>query len=252
MELNGRKEVSVAESPPDSEGVGQLLHNYKQSLDHKDFNAEIRGLLDVKGLLEKCSVLLDVDDRPNSDPSTSSLESIVDAMLDSMMAGTTETVTKAELKSLIFANSEMDLLSNTVQALEQGEINQNWLCSATEVPSLNRRMVGLARLSENTNMGEGANEVKFFILILCPSNIKGKFSHNSEVQSVLTSLSNMYFGHGSIFYQICSNRGIHRKIIELQNRCLQGKTLGFGDLDFENVCTFLRYYEIPVSESIVP
>ena len=215
-ELSGRKEVSLAESPPDSEGVGQLLHNYKQSLDHKDFNAEIRGLLDVKGLLEKCSVLLDVDDRPNSDPSTSSLESIVDTMLDSMMAGTTETVTKAELKSLIFANSEMDLLSNTVQALEQGEINQNWLCSATEVPSLERRMVGLARLSENTNMGEGANEVKFFILILCPSNIKGKSSYSA----VLTSLSNMYFGHGSIFYQICTNRGIHRKIFELQNYCL--------------------------------
>ena len=176
MELNGKKEVTVVESGPDSEGAGQLLHNYKQSLDHKDFTAEIRGLLDVRGLLEKCSVLLDVDDRPNSDPSTSSLESIVDTMLDSMMVGTTETVTKAELKSLIFANSEMDLLANTVQAVEDGEINQNWLCSATEVPGLSRRILGLARLSENTNMGEGANEVKFFILILCPTNIKGKYS----------------------------------------------------------------------------
>ena len=179
-EMNGKgQQVSGVEAPGEGEGEGRLLHNYKQSLDHKDFTAEIRGLLDVKGLLEKCSVLLDVEDRPNTDPSTSSLESIVDTMLASMMtATTTETVTKAELKSLIFANSEMDLLSNTVQALEEGEINQNWLCSATEVPGLTRRMVGLARMRENTNMGEGANEVKFFILILCPANIKGKYGHS--------------------------------------------------------------------------
>ena len=185
MELNGKKEVTVVESAPGDDGVGQLLHNYKQSLDHKDFTAEIRGLLDVRGLLEKCSVLLDVEDRPNTDPSTSSLESIVDTMLASMMVGTAETVSKGELKSLIFANSEMDLLSNTMQALEQGEINQNWLCSATEVPSLASRMVGLARLSENTNMGEGANEVKFFILILCPANIKGKYGHSTQYSVLL-------------------------------------------------------------------
>ena len=175
-ELNG-KPVNVAESPPDSDGAGKLLFNSRQSLDHKDFNQEIRGLLDIRTLLERCSVLLDVQDLPNTDPSTSSLESIVDTMLESMMAGSQETVTKAELKSLIFANSEMDLLSSTMQSLVEGEVNQNWLCSATEVPSLTRRSVAIARMSETTNMGEGANEVKFFILILCPSHIKGNFSY---------------------------------------------------------------------------
>ena len=175
-ELNG-KPVTVAESPPDSDGAGKLLFNSRQSLDHKDFNQEIRGLLDIRTLLERCSVLLDVQDLPNTDPSTSSLESIVDTMLESMMAGSQETVTKAELKSLIFANSEMDLLSSTMQSLVEGEVNQNWLCSATEVPSLTRRSVAIARMSETTNMGEGANEVKFFILILCPSHIKGNFSY---------------------------------------------------------------------------
>ena len=175
-ELNG-KPVNVAESPPDSDGAGKLLFNSRQSLDHKDFNQEIRGLLDIRTLLDRCSVLLDVQDLPNTDPSTSSLESIVDTMLESMMAGSEETVTMAELKSLIFANSEMDLLSSTMQSLVEGEVNQNWLCSATEVPSLTRRSVAIARMSETTNMGEGANEVKFFILILCPSHIKGNLSY---------------------------------------------------------------------------
>ena len=100
----------------------------------------------------------------------------MDTMLDSMMAGQEETVTKAELKSLIFANTEMDMLSSTMQGLQEGEINQNWLCSATSVPSLTRRLVAIARMNDNTNMGEGANEVKFFILILCPLNIKGRSS----------------------------------------------------------------------------
>ena len=109
----------------------------------------------------------------------------MDTMLDSMMAGQEETVTKAELKSLIFANSEMDMLSSTMQGVEEGEINQNWLCSATEVPGLSRRMLGLARLSENTNMGEGANEVKFFILILCPADIKGKSTVRVQSHSTL-------------------------------------------------------------------
>ena len=193
--------TSVTATSAESEGAGRLLHNYKQSLDHKDFTAEIRGLLDVRGLLEKCSVLLDVEDRPNTDPSTSSLESIVDTMLASMMVGTAETVSKGELKSLIFANSEMDLLSNTVQALEEGEINQNWLCSATEVPGLTRRMIGIARMSENTNMGEGANEVKFFILILCPANIKGKYGHSYGV--VFSLYNNVLWPWVDILPDLC-------------------------------------------------
>ena len=179
--MNGKEQqVRVAECPAEGEGAGRLLHNYRQSLDHKDLTEEIRGLLDVKGLLENCSVLLDVENH-----STSSLESLVDTMLASMMAAAMETVSQAELKSLIFANSEMDLLANTVQAVEEGEVNQNWLCSATEVPGLSRRMLGLARLSENTNMGEGANEVKFFILILCPADIKGKSTVRVQSHSTL-------------------------------------------------------------------
>ena len=57
--MNG-KSLSFVESPPDG-GSGKLLHNSKQSLDHKDFNAEIRGLVDVKGLLDNCPILLDVE-----------------------------------------------------------------------------------------------------------------------------------------------------------------------------------------------
>ena len=104
----------------------------------------------------------------------------MDTMLNSMMAGTNETVTIEELKSLIFSNSEMNMLASTVQGTIVGdggghEVDQNWLCSTTEVPTLNNRVVGISRMSRLTNMGDGANEVKFFILILCPTKIKGNY-----------------------------------------------------------------------------
>ena len=102
----------------------------------------------------------------------------MDTMLNSMMAGANESVTIEELKSLIFSTSEMNMLASTVQGTIVGdgggnEVDQNWLCSTTEVPTLNNRVVGISRMSRLTNMGDGANEVKFFILILCPTNIKG-------------------------------------------------------------------------------
>ena len=68
--------------------------------------------------------------------------------------------------------------NQTVQGTIEGEgggheVDQNWLCSTTEVPTLMNRVVGISRMSRHTNMGEGANDVKFFILVLCPTNIKG-------------------------------------------------------------------------------
>ena len=62
-----------------------------------------------------------------------------------------------------------------------GELEQSWLVSTNEVPSLGQRRVGVARMAGNTNMGAGAHEVKFFILILCPSNIKGEASHSNLI-----------------------------------------------------------------------
>ena len=112
----------------------------------------------------------------------------MDSMLNSMMAGTNETVTKEELKSLIFSNSKMNMLASTVQGTivcDGGghEVDQNWLCSTTEVPTLNSRVVGISRMSRLTNMGDGANEVKFLILILSPTNIKGKIEQGNNIPS---------------------------------------------------------------------
>jgi len=182
-ELNGEDKKQMKEDMNNTSSMtvksgGALLHRQQQPVEHKDFVTEVRGVMDVNNLLEKCAVILDLQETPNENPNTSSMESIVDTMLNSMMSGTEETITKEELKSLIFSNNEMDMLANTVQGtIEVGgggnEVDQNWLVSTTEVPTLNNRVVGISRMSRHTNMGEGANEVKFFILVLCPTNIKG-------------------------------------------------------------------------------
>jgi len=179
---------------------GGLLHKQQHPIDLKDFLTEVRGMMDVNNLLEKAAVILDLQDLPNENPNTSSLESIVDTMLNSMMSRHNETVTKDELKSLIFANSEMDMLANTVQGTIEGEgggheVDQNWLCSTTEVPTLMNRMIGITRMSRRTNFGEGANEIKFFILVLCPTNIKGTKTALETARTFATLFSDMSLRH---------------------------------------------------------
>ena len=112
-------------------------------------------------------------DVQDNDLARSSLEVIVEKMLEKMMGSSKEKVTIEELKSLIFASEEMNTLSSTLQGVDHGEVSQNWVCSATSVPSLNSRTVGICRMEECTNLGESAHDVKYFILILCPTNIKG-------------------------------------------------------------------------------
>jgi len=204
-ELNGEDKKQMKEDMNNTSSMmvksgGALLHRQQQPVEHKDFVTEVRGVMDVNNLLEKCAVILDLQETPNENPNTSSMESIVDTMLNSMMSGTDETVTKEELKSLIFSNDEMDMLANTVQGTIEGggggnEVDQNWLCSTTEVPTLNNRVVGISRMSRHTNMGEGANQVKFFILVLCPTNIKGTKTALETARTFATLFSDMSLRH---------------------------------------------------------
>ena len=119
-------------------------------------------------------IFQDVQDK---DLAGSSLEIIVDQVLEKMMESAQETVTRDELKSLIFSGEDRSTLANSLQGVECGDVNQNWIVSVTSVPSLNNRMIAVSRMERNTNLGEGANEIKYFILILCPTTIKG--DHNT-------------------------------------------------------------------------
>ena len=91
-----------------------------------------------------------------------------------------ESVTVEEMKSLIFSNPSRTLLSESMQGMiskgskwsNQYDWEQTWLCGAVTIPTLRNRHVGIARLKHRCNLGKNAEEVKFFILILCPAEIK--------------------------------------------------------------------------------
>jgi len=177
-----------------------LIYRRLAPVEQKDFVNEVRGQMDINNLLEESSVFLDIQDTPNTNIATSSMESIVDVMLEKMMRGSQETVTREELKSLIFATSHMERLAETVQGTVHdmsgdSNIDQGWICSTTSVPTLQSRTVGLCRMSHAVNMGEEANEVKFFILILCPTTIKGTKTALETARTFATLFSDMSLRH---------------------------------------------------------
>jgi sodium borate transporter 11 len=87
-----------------------------------------------------------------------------------------ETVTLEEIKSSIFADPQRMNLQEKLQGMVSKEANtireQTWICVPVTVPTLNSRHVGIARLKSNVNLGPHAEEIRFFILVLCPSDVK--------------------------------------------------------------------------------
>ena len=43
-------------------------------------------------------------------------------------------------------------------------------------------MIGIVRLPVETNLGEDAQEVRFLILALCPTNEKGQYNYMEDIR----------------------------------------------------------------------
>ena len=218
----------------------QLTHVKKCVIEKKDFSSEIRGRRDIDGFVLKSAVLLDIHE--------TQLEAVVDKLLDSMFskqhkissvsgigagaangenvntlsapeqmnnrlrfpsgASSNETVTREELKSLIYSDETRTQFSEFIQstikprydtlsrnATEESlpidsnryydnrkrkrrastydaETDDTWICATINVPTLLQRYVGIARLKHATNFGPTREEVRFVILVLCPSEVK--------------------------------------------------------------------------------
>ena len=63
VEMNG-KQLVAADDPGKAEDEAldrkRLVAVSNETLEHKDFSVEVRGLRDISTLLEKCTVMLDV------------------------------------------------------------------------------------------------------------------------------------------------------------------------------------------------
>eukprot|EP00095_Tigriopus_kingsejongensis_P000918 maker-scaffold186_size273091-snap-gene-1.39 protein:Tk00918 transcript:maker-scaffold186_size273091-snap-gene-1.39-mRNA-1 annotation:"hypothetical protein DAPPUDRAFT_40435" len=168
-----------------------LQHTQVQAVEKKDFALEVRGTRDINNFLQKSEVFLDLAE--------TDLSNIVDKMLTLMTKDPKETVTKEELKSLIFTNDTQTVLSESIQGTvsrgKQYDWEQAWLCSAVNIPTLKRRHVGIARLKHRCNLGQNAEEISFFILILCPSEVKKTKSALETGRTFATLFSDVGLRH---------------------------------------------------------
>ena len=60
VEMNGKQHAGdgAEKAEPGTGDRRRLVHVNHETLEHKDFRAEVRGLRDISTLLDKCSVML--------------------------------------------------------------------------------------------------------------------------------------------------------------------------------------------------
>ncbi|XP_023337083.1 sodium bicarbonate transporter-like protein 11 [Eurytemora carolleeae] len=158
----------------------------------KDFRVDVRGMKDMTELLHNASVELNLQV-----PCTAQ---IVDVLLESMLSKNKQTITKQEIKSLVFADEDCTSLAQVLQGrtVEEGSgssVDQSWICSYLDIPTLANRLVGVAELSQGTNLGESAQEIRFFILVLCPGNVKGTKNSLETARTFSTLFSSIQLRH---------------------------------------------------------
>jgi len=201
MEENGKQldpmgtlaEISFSEE----DGTHKLMVKTTAAVHKRNFGLEVRGMLDIDSLLNGAVILLDPQ-LTQDDCWQTSPEGLVDALLDSML--TKETVTKPEVKSLLFSDAETTCLSQTIQGRVEGDgggttADPSWLCIFADVPTLKQRMIGIVRLPVETNLGEDAQEVRFLILALCPTNEKASKNALETAKTFSTIFSDMQLRH---------------------------------------------------------
>eukprot|EP00096_Caligus_rogercresseyi_P005654 TRINITY_DN2161_c0_g1_i1.p1 TRINITY_DN2161_c0_g1~~TRINITY_DN2161_c0_g1_i1.p1 ORF type:complete len:802 (+),score=176.49 TRINITY_DN2161_c0_g1_i1:104-2509(+) len=175
----------------------KLIHTHHTAVDKKNFSEEIRGSKDIQGFFannDTSEVLLDI---PETD-----CGSIVSRLLSAMIQGSSESITEAELSSIVFANEAQTLLSESIQGYFSNRSSglrydweQSWICVSVNVPTLKRRRIGMARLRHAVNLGIQAEEIRLFVLILCPSEVKGTKNALETGRSFSTLLSDIQLRH---------------------------------------------------------
>lgn len=173
----------------DGDEVSLMFAKFER-LPMRDFGAEVRASMDVDQFLIQAVLLLDVQE--------TSLEGIVDKMLQKVLDGREQMATLAEAKESLFTHEQVHLLSRTIQGtcMREGggfDYDQSWICALCALPSLQKRHVAVARLKHPANMGRTCHEVRFFILVLTPSKEKGTKNALETGRTFATIFADMDF-----------------------------------------------------------
>jgi len=139
----------------------------------KDFNEEIRALLDVRKFVYDSFILIDIHEIRIS----AILETIIDRLVERRQLG--DQVAEEAKSLLVVERSSLNmLLANTMQGIYKSRsdgrlaYDHSWVVACCSLSSLHKRQVAIARFAHPVNFGRQSQEVRFLIIVLAPSKEK--------------------------------------------------------------------------------
>ncbi|XP_068437764.1 solute carrier family 4 member 11-like isoform X2 [Clinocottus analis] len=166
------KQIQICVSDPEYPGFG-LLNTTRKYVKPMNFQEEVRAHRDLDSFLAQASILLD--------ERAATLDEVLRRMLTQVEDGH-GSCDADEVMNSLFTDAggkelgNVHLLSEIIQGVTATSTGvhyqQSWLCILSNVRSLERRHVCIARLDRPQNWGVNCCEARYVILILAPPRTK--------------------------------------------------------------------------------
>ncbi|KAM7389171.1 hypothetical protein PAMP_023164 [Pampus punctatissimus] len=165
-------QIQISASDPDAPGFG-LLNTTRKYVKPMNFQEEVRAHRDLDSFLAQASILLD--------EKAATLDEVLRRMLTHVVEDGHGGCDVDEVINSLFTDAggrefDVHLLSETIQGVTATSTGiryqQSWLCILSNVRSLQRRHVCIARLERPQNWGVNCCEARYVILILAPPRTK--------------------------------------------------------------------------------
>uniref|UniRef100_A0A671WKK0 Solute carrier family 4 member 11 n=1 Tax=Sparus aurata TaxID=8175 RepID=A0A671WKK0_SPAAU len=166
-------------------------HQYVKPM---NFQEEVRAHRDLDGFLAQASILLD--------EKAATLDDVLRRMLTHVVEDGHGSCDADEVMNSLFTDAggrefNVHLLSETIQGVTATSTGiryqQSWLCILSNVRSLQRRHVCIARLERPQNWGVNCCEARYVILILAPPRTKSTKTAIELARTFATMFSDISF-----------------------------------------------------------
>ncbi|XP_068571249.1 solute carrier family 4 member 11-like isoform X2 [Cebidichthys violaceus] len=168
------KQIQISVSDPEGPGFG-LLNTTRKYVKPMNFQEEVRAHRDLDSFLAQASILLE--------EKAATLDEVLRRMLTHLVEEEDDggSCDADEVMNSLFTDAggkefNIHLLSETIQGVTASSTGihyqQSWLCILSNVRSLQRRHVCIARLERPQNWGVNCCEARYVILILAPPRTK--------------------------------------------------------------------------------
>ncbi|ODM94462.1 Hydroxyacid oxidase 1, partial [Orchesella cincta] len=161
-----------------------LVYRKNQTSSMRNFGVEVRGIRDVDNLLKDATIIL----QPKSVILKDLIEEIIQHVSSSVDGN--EAFFQQVYQGL-FEDPNAQMFANTLQGFVKTEsraadYDPSWLCAFCNLAKIKKRYIAIVKMRQPTNFGETCQEVRFFILVLCPSkSVRVKREFMKETKTAL-------------------------------------------------------------------